>query len=69
MIDDQTAKGYGQAKYESHSRAQRLQLINQVGFSGSLEESKRDVNYRNDPTSEGVSNSESMAVVMLLESI
>lgn len=27
-----------------------IYLINQVGFSGSLEESKRDVNYRNDPT-------------------
>lgn len=33
-----------------------IKLINQVGFNGSLEESRRDVNYRNDPTVEGVSN-------------
>ncbi|KGR14536.1 hypothetical protein MG5_01276 [Candida albicans P57072] len=26
-----------------------ISLINQVGFSGSFEESKRDVTYRNDP--------------------
>ncbi|ODV83991.1 hypothetical protein CANARDRAFT_188658, partial [[Candida] arabinofermentans NRRL YB-2248] len=26
-----------------------IYLINQVGFSGSCEESKRDVTYRNDP--------------------
>jgi hypothetical protein len=30
-------------------RVQGYRLINQVGFSGSFEESKRDVNYRNDP--------------------
>ena len=30
-------------------------LINQVGFSGSFEESKSDDSYRNDPTVECVS--------------
>ena len=32
-----------------------FQLINQVGFSGSFEESECDDSYRNDPTVEGVS--------------
>ncbi|CDK26226.1 unnamed protein product [Kuraishia capsulata CBS 1993] len=42
----------------SHSKGHKgIYLINQVGFSGSLEESKRDVTYRNDPTIEGVSQS------------
>ena len=34
----------------SHFEGTRvISLINQVGFSGSFEESKRDVTYRNDP--------------------
>ncbi|RLV94173.1 hypothetical protein JA1_001919 [Spathaspora sp. JA1] len=34
----------------SHFEGTRvIKLINQVGFSGSFEESKRDVTYRNDP--------------------
>lgn len=32
-----------------------MSLINQVGFSGSFEESKSDDSYRNDPTVERVS--------------
>ena len=37
-------------------------LINQVGFSGSFEESKSDDSYRNDPTVECVSQNLKLGV-------
>ncbi|KAM3163696.1 hypothetical protein ACU8KH_02170 [Lachancea thermotolerans] len=49
------AKAKGKTKMQG---AKVLRLINQVGFSGSFEESKSDDSYRNDPTVAGVSEKE-----------
>ena len=40
-------------------------LINQVGFSGSFEESKSDDSYRNDPTVECVSQNLLLWVIFI----
>lgn len=64
--DDQTTKDRRQAINILTLGHKGIYLINQVGFSGSFEESKRDVTYRNDPTIEGVSKIELLIIIILI---